>query len=177
MKDKVTPVVLGLVALALWVALEAPRSYFESPQPAEEVPNFTLTLNGRTQELRDLRGQVVVLNFWATWCPPCVAEMPSLERLHQKFRDRGLMVLGISVDQDAAVYENFLQTYNITFPNYLDPEKKISTLYGTFMYPETYIIDARGRLVRKVIGPLEWDDPQMVDFLTRLLEGSPSSSR
>jgi len=168
-KDKVTPVVLGLVALALWLGLEAPHPYVDAPQPSEEVPNFSLTLNGRPQELRDLRGQVVVLNIWATWCPPCVAEMPSLERLHQRFKDRGLMVLGISVDQDPVAYESFLQTHNITFPNFRDPEKRISTLYGTFMYPETYIIDRQGRLVRKIIGPLEWDAPEVVDFLTRLL--------
>jgi peroxiredoxin len=168
-KDKVTPVVLALVALALWLALETPHPYVDAPQESEEVPNFTFSLNDQSRELSDLRGQVVLLNFWATWCPPCVAEMPSLERLHRQFEERGLLVLGVSVDQDATAYENFLTTYNITFPNYRDPEKRISTLYGTFMYPETYIIDREGRLVRKVIGPLDWDDPQVVDFLTRLL--------
>ncbi len=169
MKDKLTPLVLGLVALALWAGLSAPRSYVESPRLDEPVPNFDFELDGRPQELAGLRGQVVVLNFWATWCPPCVAEMPSLERLHQKFKDRGVVVLGISVDHDRPTYDAFLQAHNITFPNYLDPERRISTLYGTFMYPETYITDRQGRLVRKVIGPLEWDDPGVVDFLTRLL--------
>ncbi len=102
--------------------------------------------------------------------------MPSLERLHQQFRGRGLMVLGISVDQDAAIYESFLQDHGITFPNYQDPDRRISTLYGTFMFPETYIIDGEGRLVRKIIGPLEWDSPQVVEFLSRLLEGAPASA-
>ncbi|MFQ5663590.1 MAG: TlpA family protein disulfide reductase [Terriglobia bacterium] len=176
MKDKLTPVVLGLLALALLVALEAPHLHVESPEASEEVPNFTFTLDTRPRELRDLRGQVVVLNFWATWCPPCVAEMPSLERLQQRMQGRGLVVLGISVDEDPVAYENFLRTHNITFPNYRDPEKRISTLYGTFMYPETYIIDREGRLARKIIGPLEWDAPQVVDFLSGLLESSPSSA-
>lgn len=176
MKDKLTPVVLGLVLLALVLALEAPRPRLESPQPADEVPNFSFTLNGRPQELRDLRGQVVVLNFWASWCPPCVEEMPSLERLHRRLQGRGVLVLGISVDEDPAAYDTFLRSNNITFPNYRDPEKRISTLYGTFMYPETYIIDRQGRLVRKIIGPLQWDDPQVVEFLTRVLESSSAST-
>ena len=173
MKDKVTPVVLGLVALALFLALESEPPFQESPRPSEEVPDFTFTDQGREQRLADLRGHVVVLNFWATWCPPCVAEMPSLERIHQRFSGRGLVVLGVSVDADKAEYENFLRTYKITFPNYRDPGKSIATRYGTFMYPETYIIDRQGRLVRKIIGPLEWDDPQVVEFLTRVLDTSP----
>lgn len=176
MKDKVTPVVLGLVALALWVALEAPTPYLETPKTSEEVPNFTFSLNNVSQELTDLRGQVVVLNFWASWCPPCVAEMPSLERLHKQFEGRGLMVLGISVDEDGAIYESFLRDHGITFPNHRDPDRSISTLYGTFMYPETYIIDAEGKLVRKVIGPLEWDDPQVVEFLDRLVRGTATAA-
>lgn len=176
MKDRVTPVVLVLLAIALWAALRAPHPRVIAPHESEEVPNFTFTANGRSQELRDFRGQVVVLNFWATWCPPCVAEMPSLERLHQRLRDRGVVVLGVNVDEDPAAYENFLRTHNITFPNHRDPEKRISTLYGTFMYPETYIIDPQGRLVRKVEGALEWDDPQVIEFLTSLLDAPARST-
>lgn len=169
MKDKVTSVVLLLVAIALLAALWAPRTHIESPQTSEPVPNFRFELDGRQLELADFRGQVVLLNFWATWCPPCVAEMPSLERLHQRLGDRGLFVLGVSVDADAAAYEQFLRTHNITFANYRDPERRVSTLYGTFMYPETYIIDRQGRLVRKIIGPLEWDNPDVLAFLNDLL--------
>ncbi|MFQ5723660.1 MAG: TlpA family protein disulfide reductase [Terriglobia bacterium] len=170
MKDRVTPVVLGLVAIALLAALWAPRTQIHSPEPSEPVPNFQFELNGRAMELADLRGQVVLLNFWATWCPPCVAEMPSLQRLHERLSDRGLFVLGVSVDTDAVAYEDFLRIHRITFANYRDPEGRISTLYGTFMYPETYIIDREGRLVRKIIGPLEWDSPDVLDFLHRVLE-------
>jgi peroxiredoxin len=173
-KDKVTMVAAGLVLLALLVAMSEPGRHTESPKPQEEVPNFAFELAGQRRELSDFRGKIVVLNFWATWCPPCVAEMPSLERLHQRFRDRGLVVLGVSVDTDAAEYQNFLRTYNITFPNYRDPEKRISTRYGTFMYPETYIIDRQGRLVRKVIGAYEWDSPDILDYFTRLLETRPA---
>jgi len=168
-------VAAGLVLLALLVAMSEPGRHTESPNPQEEVPNFTFELAGQPRQLSDFRGQVVVLNFWATWCPPCVAEMPSLERIHQRYSGRGLVVLGISVDADAAEYENFLRTYKITFLNYRDPEKRISTRYGTFMYPETYIIDRQGRLIRKVIGAYEWDSPDILDYFNRLVE-TPSGS-
>ena len=174
MKDKITPVVLGLVGLALTAALVAPRTHFEAPRESQPAPNFPLTLNGQVTELAALRGRVVVLNFWATWCPPCVDEMPSLQRLHESLSDEGLVVLGISVDESRAAYENFLRTHGITFPNHHDPEKRISTLYGTFMYPETYIISKNGLLVRKVIGPLEWDGLSVMQFLQDLLD-APSS--
>lgn len=173
MKDKVTPVVLALVAVALLAALWSSPPSVESPQPSEEVPNFSFEVNGRAMELSALRGQVVLLNFWASWCPPCVAEIPSLERLHQRLGPRGLYILGVSVDADRAAYESFLRDNKITFANYRDPDRRLSTLYGTFMYPETFIIDRQGRLVRKIIGPLEWDDPQVVEFLTRVLDTSP----
>lgn len=170
MKDKLTPVVLGLVAVALLAALWAPGPSLDSVQPAQEVPNFAFELQGRSLELKSLRGQVVLLNFWATWCPPCVAEMPSLERLHQRLHPGGLFVLGVSVDADPAAYQAFLRDHRISFATLRDPDRRISTLYGTFRYPETYLIDRQGRLVRRVIGPLEWDDPQVIEFLTRLLE-------
>ncbi|HXE76340.1 MAG TPA: TlpA disulfide reductase family protein [Candidatus Xenobia bacterium] len=170
MKDKVTPVVLGLVLLALLLGMRQPGSRVEAPEAGEEAPNFSFVLNGQPRELRDLRGQVVLLNFWATWCPPCVTEIPSLERLHRRLGPQGLIILAVSVDEDPVVYENFLRSNNITFATVRDPEKRISRQYGTFMYPETYVIDRQGRLVRKIIGALEWDEPDTLDFLTRVLE-------
>lgn len=168
MKDKVTPVVLGLVALALMLALRGPGGPSAEPHAGEPVPNFDFTLEGRSTNLEALRGRVVVLNFWASWCPPCVEEMPSLERLHRQLGPRGLVVLGVSVDEDPVAYENFIRSSGVTFPNVRDPEKRIAALYGTFKYPETYIIDRQGRLVRKIIGPQRWDDPQVMDLLKGL---------
>ncbi len=174
MKDKVTPVVLGLVLLALLLGMRQPGGRTEAPQAGEEAPNFSFELNGRPRELHDLRGQVVLVNFWATWCPPCVTEIPSLERLHRRLGPKGLVILAVSVDEDPIVYENFLRTNNITFATVRDPEKRISNQYGTFMYPETYVIDRQGRLVRKIIGALEWDEPDTLDFLNRVLETQQS---
>ena len=108
---------------------------------------------------QDLRGKVVVLNFWATWCPPCVEETPSLNLLQQWIAPNGGVVLGVSLDEDQSAYENFLPSNNVGFPTYRDPSKQIAISYGTTMYPETYVIDRQGRIdlqdqsVRKDCGP------------------------
>ncbi len=130
--------------------------------------DFSFELNGKPAQLSDLRGKVVVLNFWATWCPPCVEEMPALSRLHQQIISSGGIVLGISVDDDAAKFQKFLQEHQITFPNYRDPTKNISGSYGSFRFPETYIIDRDGNIARKIIGPQVWDSPEMIAYLKRL---------
>jgi len=130
--------------------------------------DFSFELNGKPAHLSDLRGKVVVLNFWATWCPPCVEEMPALSRLHQQIIASGGLVLGISVDDDEAKFQKFLQDHQIAFPNYRDASKNIPASYGSFMFPETYIIDRDGKIARKIIGPQVWDSPEMIAYLKRL---------
>jgi peroxiredoxin len=162
---------LALVGAAAVVLIFASPSYRQGePSIAgSKAPDFSFAQNGSPARLADLRGRVVVLNFWATWCPPCVAEVASLNRLHQQIAPQGGMVLGISVDEDASAYEKFLQAQQVRFPTYRDPSKKISSRYGTFMYPETYIIGRDGRIARKVIGPQTWDSPDWVAYLETLL--------
>jgi len=138
----------------------------------EQAPEFGLASDdGRSVHLKDFRGQLVVLNFWATWCPPCVEEMPSLNRFHQRFAGRGVVVLGVSVDEDRQAYQEFLQKTGVKFLNLRDPDRKVSRLYGTFKYPETYLIDRQGRVVQKVIGQTDWTDQRMLDFVSQLLRG------
>ena len=159
----------GAVGLVL---LFASPSYRQG-QPSlagSRAPEFAFTLDGKPAKLADLRGRVVVLNFWATWCPPCVEEMPSLERLHRQMTARGVVVLGVSVDEDAAAYEKFLRERQITFPTYRDPSKKIAASYETFMYPETYIIGPDGRIARKIIGAQNWDGSEMMHYLLQLMK-------
>lgn len=141
----------------------------EASMAGKSAPDFALTLNGRPGRLSDLRGKVVVINFWATWCPPCVEETPALNRLQQRIASRGGMVLGVSVDDDAAAYEKFLRDQQVAFPTYRDPSKKIALDYGSSMYPETYIVDRKGRIARKVVGPQQWDSPGMVAYFEALL--------
>jgi cytochrome c biogenesis protein CcmG, thiol:disulfide interchange protein DsbE len=134
---------------------------------AEEIP---LTLaDGQSTRLSNYRGQVVVLNFWATWCPPCVEETPALEQLQRRIAARNGVVLGVSVDDDEAAYRKFLQEHGINFPTARDSSKKSALDYGTVMYPETYIIDRKGKIVRKIIGPQDWNSAEMTAYFDALL--------
>jgi cytochrome c biogenesis protein CcmG, thiol:disulfide interchange protein DsbE len=144
----------------------------EASVAGKTAENFALNLSGKSGHLSDLRGKVVVLNFWATWCPPCIEETPALNRLEQHISPRGGMVLGVSVDEDPAAYQKFLTDHGITFATFRDPSRKISTDYGTSLYPETYIIDRRGRIVRKFVVPQNWDSPEMLAYFDALLAKS-----
>ncbi len=130
---------------------------------------FSFQLDGKPAHLSDLRGKVVVLNFWATWCPPCVEEAPSLNQLQQAISSRGGVVLGISVDEDASAYVQFLRTYRINFPTDRDPDRKVAGEYGSSMYPETYVIDREGNINRKLVGAQNWTSPEMTAYFDSLL--------
>ena len=138
------------------------------PRIGTTPPDFTVQDSDRQVSLGQLHGQVIVLNFWATWCPPCIDEMPSLVEMQQRLKDKGVTVLAISVDVDEDAYHRFLKDHKVELLTVRDPNHKSSDLYGTFKYPETYIIDRSGVLRRKFIGPVDWNTPEIVEFLTRL---------
>ena len=131
------------------------------------APDFTVQDADRKVTLHDLRGRVVVLNFWATWCPPCIDEMPSLVRMQSDFKDR-VVVLAVSVDEDERSYRTFLKKNNVDLLTVRDPQQKSNELYGTFKFPETYIIDRQGVVQRKFIGPVDWTRPDVVAYLNQL---------
>jgi len=138
------------------------------PRIGTAAPDFTVQDSDRKITLSDFRGKVVVLNFWATWCPPCVDEMPSLVQLQQRFKDKGVVLIGVSLDVDGDAYHKFLKDHNIDFLTVRDADQKSNSLYGTFKFPETYIIDRSGIVRRKFIGPVDWAQPEIVDFLSKL---------
>ena len=138
------------------------------PRIGNPAPDFTIQDGATSVTLHNLREKVVVLNFWATWCPPCIQELPSLEQLQNKFKDRGVEVVGVSVDVDGKAYQQFLKDHKVDFLTVRDPDQKANSLYGTFKFPETYIIDRRGILRRKFIGAVDWNEPEIVDFLSKL---------
>jgi|SRR5579863_7650233 cytochrome c biogenesis protein CcmG, thiol:disulfide interchange protein DsbE len=134
----------------------------------EAAPDFSVQDSDRKVLLSQFRGQVVVLNFWATWCPPCNEELPSLKSMQDRTRAKGVVVLGISIDVDEDAYHRFLRQRGVNFLTVRDPEQKISGIYGTHGWPESYIIDRQGVLRRKVIGPIDWDASDVIEFLNKL---------
>jgi peroxiredoxin len=139
----------------------------------DSAPDFSVpALPSGSLDLKNYRGQVVVLNLWATWCPPCVEETPSLEHFAAKMRDQGVIVLSISVDEDPKALQDFIQKYHISYPVGRDPDQSLAARYGTFLFPETYILDRRGLLAEKVVGATDWDDPRMQSFVLDLARGS-----
>ena len=136
----------------------------------DDAPDFSLMSDrGQTIQLQDFRGKLLVLNFWATWCPPCLEELPSLNRFHERLASQGVVVLGVSIDEDADLYRQFLKKAGVQFPTVLDPGRKVMHGYGTFKVPETYFIDKQGKVVQKIVGPRDWTDPQLFADIQKLL--------
>lgn len=159
--------------LALWLAMavlscsEGPRK----PELGRPAPDFTLSgLDGTTYRLADLRGKVVFVNLWATWCPPCRHEMPSMIRLYERFRGQGLEILAVSEDTDEAELRRFVRAYGLPFPVLRDEGKKVYDLYRATGLPETHLIDRDGMLRASIIGPFDWGGPETVGRVRELLE-------
>lgn len=134
----------------------------------DSAPTFSVTTDtGRTVSVPNFGGKILILNFWASWCPPCVQETPSLSRLAEEFSNKGVVVLGLSVDKDPKAYAGFMQKYR---PAFLTArELNVHEDFGTFMYPETYIIDANGKVLRKIAEGVDWNDPGMIQYINSLL--------
>jgi len=141
----------------------------ESSIAGTRAENFSLDLDGKPAHLEDFHNKVVVLNFWASWCGPCVEETPSLIDLQKRIASRNGVVLGVSIDEDESAYEKFVRDQHINFPTYRDPSKKIASDFGTSMWPETYIIDRRGIILRKIIGPQDWNSPDLLAYFDAIL--------
>ena len=140
------------------------------PRAGDVAPDFTAqTLDGKTVRLSDFRGQPVVLNFWASWCAPCVQEVPSLEAFQHVLGPQGVVVLGVSIDTSQKRYEQFLRRFRVDFPTARDPEANISSNYGTFQIPETYLIDSTGKVREKIISNQNWVDPQFLERVKTML--------
>ncbi|OGL06529.1 MAG: hypothetical protein A3I03_08285 [Candidatus Rokubacteria bacterium RIFCSPLOWO2_02_FULL_68_19] len=140
------------------------------PQTAKE---FSIpTLAGTTLRLADYRGKVVFLNFWATWCPPCKEEMPAMERLYQRYKDKGFVVLAVSVDAEGPPIVNpFVMEYKLTFPIGLDPKMAVAESYGVRGLPTSFLVDKRGTLVGLALGPREWNGKASRALIESLLRG------
>ncbi len=164
-----TGVVLAFLVALLYLFARPAYRQGEASLRGRAAQDFPLTLDGKAAHLSDLRGTVVLLNFWASWCPPCVDEAPALDQLQQRLSAHGGTIVGVSIDEDPTAYEDFLHRYNVDFPTFRDPSRRISAGYGTVMLPETYVIDRNGRIDRKIVGPQDWTSPPMLAYLDSVL--------
>jgi cytochrome c biogenesis protein CcmG, thiol:disulfide interchange protein DsbE len=135
-------------------------------QTGQSAPDFNLSDGTTTVHLADYRGRVVLLNFWATWCAPCVEEIPSLLQLHHDRPD--LAILAVSIDENPEAYSRFLSRHHVDMTTVRDPAQKAAQLYHTEGWPETYIIDRNGMIRRKVVGPQDWNSPEIRAYLKSL---------
>jgi cytochrome c biogenesis protein CcmG, thiol:disulfide interchange protein DsbE len=152
----------------LLIALSGCYSGSRPPRIGSAAPDFTLQDSDRALTLSKYRGQVVVLNFWATWCPPCVEEMPSLVEMQRRMKPKGVTVLAVSVDVDEKAYRQFVKDHHVDLITARDPSQKTANSYGTFKFPETYVIDRTGAMRRKFIGAIDWTSPDITEFLGKM---------
>lgn len=157
-----------LLIFLLLAALIGCYSGSRPPRIGTPAPDFTVQDSDRSVKLSDYRGQIVVLNFWATWCPPCVEEMPSLVEMQRRMKAKGITVVAVSVDVDQGAYNQFVKEHNVNLLTVRDAGQKSNALYGTFKFPETYIIDRNGVMRRKFLGAVDWTAPDITEFLSKL---------
>ncbi len=175
--NEIILVVFVIIAAAVVILLQGKDSFLNlSHKPRVKVglpaPDFTFSgLDDKKVSLIDLKGKVVFLNIWATWCPPCREEMPSMEKLYQELRGNDFEILAVSIDASGATaVDAFMKEYKLSFPALLDPKGTITNLYGTTGVPESFVIGRDGIIEKIVIGPMDWFTPEAVRFFRSLMQ-------
>lgn len=157
---------LNLVLLLPLALLPACNRGSHPAQTGKAAPDFTVSDGTSTVHLASYRGQVVLVNFWASWCMPCVEEMPSLLALHHERPN--LVILAVSIDDDPEAYSNFIVRHHVDLITVRDPSQSAAKLFHTDMWPETYVIDRKGIIREKYVGPQNWTSPEIVNYLNSL---------
>jgi len=159
--------------VSVWIAVIASIGCSSSSGPAvqgELAPEFRFKdQSGKELSLSQLRGKVVLVNFWGTFCPPCIDELPSMQQLQGRMANKPFELVALSVDDSWEPVNRFMKENGFTLPVYADFDKRISTLYGTNMWPETYIVDKKGKIAYKVVGPKDWTSSEVLKFLDVLV--------
>lgn len=168
---------LRVALVALWIVTTAcsvpENSESEDVSgPAVEgrlAPQFSVKdRSGQLHSLNDFRGKVVLVNFWATWCPPCIEEMPSMDSLQKTLDQEKFSIIAISVDDSWDSVDTFIKSSDLDLNIYSDFEGKVAKLYGTHKVPETYILNKEGIVVRKILGEIDWTSPKVLSYLKEL---------
>lgn len=161
------------VALLAVVLFLLAGSCFAAGQANQKAPDFTLEdMQGNKVSLSDFTGKVIIVNFWATWCPPCLEEMPSMEELSQKYNKDDFVLLAVNVEENShAIVKKFLENKPYTFPVLLDQDAIVQQLYGAYRFPETVVIGRNGVVVARVVGGRDWMDPEIVKVIDFMVKG------
>lgn len=166
-------VVLGMMAFALSMrpgAVHTAEVLLDKPEKTIAARDFTArTLAGETVQLSQLKGQVVFLNFWATWCVPCKKEMPAMERVHQALQGQPFRMLAVNLQEGPEAIRRFVDEMELTFDIVLDPAGEITREYGVNNLPLTYLIDKQGMIVARALGERPWDEKAYLDYVRKLV--------
>lgn len=149
---------LLLILTFVFLTAGAPSPWGIDELVGKKAPDFTLKdMNEKAVSLSSLKGTIVLINFWATWCPPCRAEMPSLNKLYREFRDKNLVVLAVSTDRSSQSVKEFLDKRPVDFPVLMDSDNKVSRQFKVFSLPTTFLLDRNGTILQRYLGEEEWD--------------------
>jgi len=172
--DTPETLVAAAVTNAPWYAERFEKlGFYVFPAP-EAIPPFTVkTMSGKAASVDGLAGKVVLLNFWATWCPPCKAEMPSIEALYGKLKDSAFDIMAISVSETPKTVADFLKSNKYTYPIYLDESGEASAPFAGRGIPTTFVLDKQGRAIAGIVGSRSYDGPEVVSLFKELAEKLP----
>jgi peroxiredoxin len=152
------------------IAQQAGKGLTQLPD-RPQAPNFVLAdIDGNRYRLSDYRGQVVIINFWATWCPPCRAEMPSMQRAWEQLEKEGILMLGINVGEDEDTIFQFTANYPVEFPLLMDLDSRVINQWPVRGLPTTFVVSPEGKITYRAIGGREWDDPDLLAMVRALMQ-------
>lgn len=153
---------LLIVLTFFFLAAAAPSPWASDELVGKRAPDFTLKdINGNNVSISSLKGKTLLINFWATWCPPCRAEMPSLNRMYNEYKGRGLVVLAVSTDKNINAVKDFLSKKPFDFYILTDADTKVTRQFKVFSLPTTFLIDKNGVIIQKYLGEEEWESPEI----------------
>ncbi len=169
-KKKLVLAILVASLISAWLVLQIKNPAVGLQAINKKAPDFTLVdMEGNEHTLSQYSGRVVMVNFWATWCPPCREEMPSMQRIWKLLQGDGFVILAVDIGETAEEIEPFVMEYDIDFPILLDPDSKVATAWSARGLPTTYLVDRSGNIAYRAIGGREWDSELILQTIKKML--------